>query len=460
MKRISLTHQKESGMKPGMLQLFGPFKPLLVVGLAALMVFGVVPAASAATPVSGTVDNISYSADSDDRSAGATIDSYDADAGGLDVSIPDTVTLSGVSYAVTTIGDDAFRYNALTSVTIGNSVTTIGTRAFYNNALTSVTIGDSVTTIGTGAFYRNALTSVTIGNSVTTIGTSAFSINALTSVTIPNSVTTIGNGAFRENALTSVTIGDSVTTIGNSAFDNNALTSVTIPNSVTTIGIRTFLNNSLTSVQFLGAAPTMESASLGVGTDLLVSFFSRYGAPPVVAGFTTPTWTTDDYTTQALADNSTVASGETPVTMTVTGGTLDITVSTGSVYLGAAVPGETTPSTPLGDMVITDARAGQLGWIASAAVTEFTSATVTVDGSPATIPASAVAYTAPTADMTGTVTVTATSPKSVDSAAAVQTATAVTGNNTATWSPTIVVTVPAQALAATDYAATFTHSVS
>ncbi|WP_141991290.1 hypothetical protein [Rhodoglobus vestalii] len=155
-----------------------------------------------------------------------------------------------------------------------------------------------------------------------------------------------------------------------------------------------------------------------------------------------------------------MTSGETPATMAVTGGTLDITVSTGSVYLGAAVPGQSTPRTPLGDMVITDARAGQLGWIASAAVTEFTSATVTVDGSPATIPASAVAYTAPTADMTGTVTVTATSPKSVDSAAAVQTATAVTGNNTATWSPTIVVTVPAQALAATDYAATFTHSVS
>ena len=124
-----------------------------------------------------------------------------------DIVIPATVTDSGTTYSVTTIGNDAFSDNALTSVTIPDSVTTIGNCAFYNNALTSVIIPDSVTSIGDYAFANNALTSVTIPDSVTTIGDDAFEqrphqrdysrqrdehwvwcfrCNALTSVIIPD----------------------------------------------------------------------------------------------------------------------------------------------------------------------------------------------------------------------------------------------------------------------------------
>ena len=88
------------------------------------------------------------------------------------------------------------------------SVTTIRENAFSFNQLTSVTIPNSVTTIGSGAFSFNQLTSVTIPNSVTTIGDSAFSRNQLTSVTIPNSVTTIGIGAFTENHLSQIVTPD------------------------------------------------------------------------------------------------------------------------------------------------------------------------------------------------------------------------------------------------------------
>jgi hypothetical protein len=147
-----------------------------------------------------------------------------------DIVIPSTVSDGTTTYSVTTIGDDAFYGNALTSVTIGNSVTTIGESAFYGNALTSVIIPDSVTTIGDYAFQ----------------------VNALTSVVIPDSVTTIGDGAFYGNTLTSVTIGNSVTTIESQAFKNNALTSVVIPDSVTSIGQNVFNNNALTSAHFGG----------------------------------------------------------------------------------------------------------------------------------------------------------------------------------------------------------------
>ena len=346
------------------------FRVLLVVGLAALMMFGVVPAASAAT-VTATYDYVTYSADPANLPAGATAVSFQPPPGTTTAVIRPTVILDGIPYNVTTIGDSAFESKNLSSVTIPNSVTTIAHNAFVLNDLTLVTIPNSVITIGDGAFNANALTSVTIGNSVTSIGDSAFEGNQLTSViipnsvtsigvsafytnsltlvNIPNSVTTIGGYAFAHNKLTSVTIGNSVSAIGNSAFRHNDLTLVIIPNSVITIGDFAFYNNSLTSVtignsvttinfgafsynpltsviipnsvttigdgvfdanskltsvQFLGAAPTMGSGSLGGAKGLLVSFFARYGAPVVSGGFTTPHWTTDLYLTQALVSVS------------------------------------------------------------------------------------------------------------------------------------------------------------
>ena len=112
-------------------------------------------------------------------------------------NIPASVTYSGTTYSVTSIGRCAFFYcSSLTSVTIPNSVTSIGQEAFEKcTGLTSVTIPNSVTSIGGGAFWHcSSLTSISIPNSVTSIGAFAFAeCTGLTSVTIPNSVTRIGN---------------------------------------------------------------------------------------------------------------------------------------------------------------------------------------------------------------------------------------------------------------------------
>ena len=66
------------------------------------------------------------------------------------------------------------------------TVTRIGERAFWYSGLTSVTIPDGVTSIGDWAFLAcTNLTSVTIPDSVTSIGYEAFNgCNGLTSVTI------------------------------------------------------------------------------------------------------------------------------------------------------------------------------------------------------------------------------------------------------------------------------------
>ena len=157
------------------------------------------------------------------------------------IIIPSSVTYSGVSYNVTSIGSGAFSWCGLTSVTIPSSVTSIGSGAFEScTGLTSITIPSSVTSIGNDAFSGcSGLTSVTIPSSVTSIGSSAFeSCSGLTSVTIPLSVTSIGGGTFADcSGLTSVTIPSSVTSIGDDAFAYcSELTSVMIPSSVITIG--------------------------------------------------------------------------------------------------------------------------------------------------------------------------------------------------------------------------------
>ncbi len=221
-----------------------------------------------------------------------------------DITIPSSVTYNGITYAVTSIGSNAFRYcTSLTSVTIPNSVTSIGINAFEDcSSLTSVSIPNSVTSIESGAFRntgifndnsnwengvlyisnclvdaRESLSGAyTIKDGTRIIGYYAFShCSSLTSVTIPNSVTSIENYAFsgcssltaiivegdntvydsRENCnaiietatntliagCQSTTIPNSVTSIGDGAFSYcSSLTSVTIPNSVTRIGERAF----------------------------------------------------------------------------------------------------------------------------------------------------------------------------------------------------------------------------
>ncbi len=71
-----------------------------------------------------------------------------------EVVIPATMTLNGVTYAVTSVGNHAFsRCTELTSVTIPDGVTSIGEQAFSNcSGLTSIEIPGSVTSIGRSVF--------------------------------------------------------------------------------------------------------------------------------------------------------------------------------------------------------------------------------------------------------------------------------------------------------------------
>ena len=172
------------------------------------------------------------------------------------VVIPETVTYASKTYAVTSIGDEAFRNCiSLTSVTIPDSVTSIGYCAFYGcSSLTSVTIPNSVTSIGGAAFINcSRLTSVTIGNSVTSIGDDAFSgCSSLTSVHISDIAAwcNIKFGSYDSNPLyyakhlymngkeiTELIIPDGVTSIGDYAFYGcSSLKTIVVGTGVLSIG--------------------------------------------------------------------------------------------------------------------------------------------------------------------------------------------------------------------------------
>jgi hypothetical protein len=148
--------------------------------------------------------------------------------------------------------------------------------------------------------------------------------------------------------------------------------------------------------------------------------------------------------------------GVSAATITVQGGALVITVPPDSGNLGTranSVSGGGISGT-LGQVQVSDARsaAAGSGWVASVIASAFT------PPSGAAIPASAVSYTAGTITKVGTATYTANDPTNLTGVAPAVTATGITGDNSATWNPTITVTVPG-GMAAGVYSATITHSV-
>jgi hypothetical protein len=153
---------------------------------------------------------------------------------------------------------------------------------------------------------------------------------------------------------------------------------------------------------------------------------------------------------------SAAGSGISPASVTVTGGYLSITVPTGGVSLGtqADTVGGETISGLLGQIQVNDARddvAGS-GWVVSVIASAFTPS-----AGPA-IPASDISYTAGVITQVGTATYTANNPVNLTGVAPAVTATGITGDNSATWDPTINVAVPG-GFAAGVYTATITHSV-
>ncbi|MCW2929461.1 MAG: hypothetical protein JWM19_423 [Actinomycetia bacterium] len=155
----------------------------------------------------------------------------------------------------------------------------------------------------------------------------------------------------------------------------------------------------------------------------------------------------------AIANSSTPSGGDpnTTVTFTVTVGGLSMTAPA-AADLGSGAPGSTI-SGPLGTVAVADARAlASAAWTVTASSTDWTSGT-------STIPAGDVNYDPGFIHPTGTVTTTGSDITLSGTPQTIVTGTAGSGDNTASWIPTISVVVPGSAVGGL-YTGTLTQSVS
>jgi hypothetical protein len=153
----------------------------------------------------------------------------------------------------------------------------------------------------------------------------------------------------------------------------------------------------------------------------------------------------------------TAVTAVTAARVTVAGGALSITAPASAGNVGSitnTVLGGTI-SGPLGQVQVNDARsaAAGAGWVATVISTAFTPT------SGPTIGAAFVGYTAGLITQVGTATFTANDPPDLTGVVAAVTATGITGDNSATWTPTINVAVAGGTVAGV-YSGTITHSVS
>ncbi len=161
-----------------------------------------------------------------------------------DLEIP--AEIDGVK--VTSIDQNAFAYNNITSLVIPEGVTAIHGSAFQNCAsLTSVSLPGTLTFIGNYAFGEcTALTGITIPEGVTQIDGSVFSsCHSLMNVSLPKSLTVISGSAFYNcSSLTEITIPEGVTSIEDHAFGYcYSLASASLPASLTYIHENAFYSS-------------------------------------------------------------------------------------------------------------------------------------------------------------------------------------------------------------------------
>lgn len=192
------------------------------------------------------------------------------------------------------IGEDAFHFCSLTSLTIPSSVTDINPYSFLScgqlkeikvaagnpkydsrndcNAIIetasnklilgceTTVIPEDITAIGKKAFAFTAFAGTTVPESVTSIEEMAFEGCKMKQFTIPSGVTRISGYTFYASDLQSIEIPENVTYIGNFAFGTCKLTEITIPETVTKIGTDILYNcGKLTSAVISNSISTLNS---------------------------------------------------------------------------------------------------------------------------------------------------------------------------------------------------------
>ena len=204
--------------------------------------------------------NLSISASAETTSSGfvytvsgttATITGYTGSSEYL--TIPSTITNNGVTYTVTSLGQNAFKENStIKRVYISSGIKSIGTMCFYKcSNLTYISIPNTIQRMDSCCFQlcKNLTTVSFASNSILTeIPTATFaSCSSLTSISIPDSVKRIGMSAFEScsnlNTVSINYLSSKLESLDMGAFTNcYNLSNVVLPKSVKKIGVMAFEN--------------------------------------------------------------------------------------------------------------------------------------------------------------------------------------------------------------------------
>lgn len=196
-------------------------------------------------------DGIYYNITSaDNKTVAVTASPSDALYSGT-ITIPATVTNSGVTYTVASLEKNSFsKCKGVTSVIIADSdveltteSTSSGEGAFYDCSLDSIYVGRNVTySVYSPVRYSETLRVAEIGDKVTALSASFFFVcQKLEKVKLGKNITSIGQSAFTSSGIKSIEIPDNITTIGESAFSYSAsLETVKLPANLTSMSTKMF----------------------------------------------------------------------------------------------------------------------------------------------------------------------------------------------------------------------------
>lgn len=131
------------------------------------------------------------------------------------IVIPQTVVYKGRTLTVTSVGDNAFSFRGLQSVTFPNTILSIGKYAFSRTSIKDIRFPSSLTSIGESAFSRTKLCSIVLPDNIEDIPPCCFyDCDSLKSIQWPKRLRSIGRSAFEGcEALTNFTIPPSVVEI-------------------------------------------------------------------------------------------------------------------------------------------------------------------------------------------------------------------------------------------------------
>ncbi len=192
------------------------------------------------------------------------------------VEIPSTID----GYKVLSIGENALKGKDIKSVVIPQGIKEIDDKAFYNcTSLDTITLPSSLEIMGDNAFSYTAISSVTIPSKVTKCGhttskncsvfygcsdleevtfasgiqtipsTVLWGVSSVKRITLPPTVTCIGDRAFSETGIQTISLPDRLKEIQKYAFNNcTSLDTITLPSSLEIMGDNAFSYTAISSV--------------------------------------------------------------------------------------------------------------------------------------------------------------------------------------------------------------------